>query len=290
MEEKNTPQEQLETDAILVERPLPGVVLITIRSKPLGVLRFGVKRALQETLARLEPDRSVHCVVLTGLEKAFSVGSDIKNFSTEIGWLLENDYTFSVGSDIKNFSTEIGWLLENDYIEAGLNAVIENSRLPVVAAINGFAMGGGAVLTLACDIRMAAQSAKFGFPEVKVGAFASGSGTQRLPRLVGRGRALDLLMTGRTIDADEALRIGLVEHLVPDEELLDQALDLASTIAANAPLAVSASKHCVTVGLRDGFEAGLAAEREMRVRTGRGPDALEGRNAFLEKRQPDFKE
>jgi enoyl-CoA hydratase/carnithine racemase len=267
MEKKNTAQEQFETDAIQVERPLPRVALITIRSKPLGVLRFGVKRALQEALATLETDRSVRCVVLTGLEKAFSVGSDIKDFSTEIGWLLENDY-----------------------VEAGLNAAIENSRLPVVAAINGFAMGGGAVLTLACDIRMAAQSAKFGFPEVKVGAFASGSGTQRLPRLVGRGRALDLLMTGRTIGAEEAFRIGLLEYLVPDEELLDRALELASTIGANAPLAVSASKFCINVGLKDGFEAGLAAEREMRVQTGRGPDAIEGRNAFLEKRQPDFKE
>lgn len=267
MDEKNSTEEQLETGAIQVERPFPGVVLITIRSKPLGVLRFGVKRALQEALTTLETDTSVRCVVLTGVDKAFSVGSDIKDFSTEIGWLLENDY-----------------------VEAGLNAAIENSRLPVIAAVNGFALGGGAVLTLACDIRMASHSAKFGFPEVKVGAFASGSGTQRLPRLVGRGRALDLLMTGRTIDARESLRIGLIEYLVPDEELLNQALELASTIAGNAAPAVSASKYCVTVGLRDGFEAGLAAEREMRIQTGRGPDAIEGRNAFLEKRKPEFRE
>jgi methylglutaconyl-CoA hydratase len=267
MDEKNTPQEKIETDAIQVERPRDGVVLITIRSQPLGVLRFGVKRALQSALAELENDRSARCVVLTGIEKAFSVGSDIKDFSTEVGWLLENDY-----------------------VEAGLNAAIENSRLPVIAAVNGFALGGGAVLTLACDIRMAAQSAKFGFPEVKVGAFASGSGTQRLPRLVGRGRALDLLMTGRTIDADEALRIGLVEYVIPDTALLDQALELAAVIAANAASAVSASKYCVTTGLKEGIEAGLAAEREMRLKTGRGYDALEGRNAFLEKRKPEFNE
>jgi enoyl-CoA hydratase/carnithine racemase len=266
-DEKKLAQEKIESDAIQIERPHDGVVLITIRSKPLGVLRFGVKRALEDALVALETDRSVRCVVLTGVEKAFSVGSDIKNFSTEIGWLLENDY-----------------------VEAGLNATIEKSRLPVIAAVNGFALGGGAVLTLACDIRMAAQSAKFGFPEVKVGAFASGSGTQRLPRLVGRGRALDLLMTGRTIDADDALRIGLVEYVVPDGELLDQALELAAAIATNAAPAVSASKYCVNVGLIDGFEAGLAAEREMRVQTGRGPDALEGRTAFLEKREPDFRE
>ncbi|MGD8405827.1 MAG: enoyl-CoA hydratase/isomerase family protein [Anaerolineales bacterium] len=264
---KNNLKEMLETDAIQTTRPVDGVALITICSQPLGVLRFGVKRALQAALENLEADRTVHCLVLTGVEKAFSVGSDIKDFSTEIGWLLENDY-----------------------VEAGLNAAIENSRLPVIAAVNGFAMGGGAVLTLACDIRMAAKSAKFGFPEVKVGAFASGSGTQRLPRLVGRGRALDLLMTGRTIDGDEALRIGLVEYLVPDNELLDRALALASTIGANAASAVSASKFCINVGLRDGFEAGLAAEREMRIQTGRGPDSIEGRNAFLEKRKPDFRE
>ena len=104
-DEKKKPQEMIESEAIQVERPREGVVLLTIRSKPLGVLRFGVKRALEEALAELEGDRSARCVVLTGVEKAFSVGSDIKNFSTEIGWLLENDY-----------------------VEAGLNAAIENSR------------------------------------------------------------------------------------------------------------------------------------------------------------------
>ena len=260
-------EKALEEDALQVERDENGVVLITIESQPLGVLRFGVKRALQSLLEKLEVDRDVKCLVLTGVDKAFSVGSDIRDFSTEVGWLLENEY-----------------------VEAGLNAAMEASRLPVIAAINGFALGGGAVLTLACDIRVAAESARFGFPEVKVGAFASGSGTQRLPRLVGRGRALDLLLTGRTIDAAKALDIGLVEYVVPDEVLLDRALELAAQIAANAAPAVAASKHCVTVGLRDGFEAGLAAEREMRIQTGRGPDAIEGRNAFLEKREPNFRE
>jgi enoyl-CoA hydratase/carnithine racemase len=137
---------------------------------------------------------------------------------------------------------------------------------------------------------MAAESAKFGFPEVKVGAFASGSGTQRLPRLVGRGRALDLLLTGRTIDASEALEIGLVEYVVEDDELIDHAVDLAAQIATSAAPAVSATKRCVNVGLRDGFEAGLAMERQLRVDTGTGPDAAEGKAAFLEKRPPNFTE
>ena len=259
--------EPIETEAIIVEQPQPGVALVRIAATPLGVLRFGVKRALQQTLINLENDPQVRCLVLTGVGKAFSVGSDIRNFSTEIGWLLENDY-----------------------VEAGLNEAIESSRLPVIAALNGYTMGGGAVLALACDLRVAAQSLQIGFPEVKVGAFASGSGTQRLPRLVGRGRALDLLLSGRTIGAEEALRIGLVEYVLPDTEMVEFSLNLAAQIAANAPLGVSASKRCVNTGLLQGWEAGLALERELRVKTGRGVDAAEGRDAFLQKRPPKFSE
>ena len=254
-----------ETAAIKVSQPREGVALIEIASEPLGVLRFGVKRALQARLEQLEADPAVRCVVLTGVEKAFSVGSDIRDFSQEVGWLLENEH-----------------------VEAGLNAAIESSRLPVIAACNGYTLGGGAVLALACDIRMAAETATFGFPEVKVGAFASGSGTQRLPRLVGRGTALDLLLTGRTIGAEEALRIGLVEYVVPDEQLLGQALDLAAQIAANSVPALAATKQCVNTGLRDGFESGLAQERKLRVETGVGADAKEGRDAFVGKRPARF--
>lgn len=260
-------QTDLEKESIQVQQPRQGVGLLSISSQPLGVLRFGVKRALLEKLAELEADSGIHCLVLTGSGRAFSVGSDIRDFRQDVGWLLENEY-----------------------VEAGLNAAIEDSRLPVIAACNGFTLGGGAVLALACDIRMAAESAKFGFPEVKVGAFASGSGTQRLVRLVGRGRALDLLLTGRTIVASEAFSIGLVEYIYPDDELLEKALDLAEQIASNAFPSVSATKRCVNVGLRDGFEAGLAMERQLRVETGTGPDAAEGKAAFVEKRQPRFTE
>jgi enoyl-CoA hydratase/carnithine racemase len=265
MKDTSSQPESIDWEAIEITRPRPGVAQLSILSEPLGVLRHAVKRALQNRLEELEADGDVRCVVLTGVGKAFSVGSDIRDFSLEIGWLLENDY-----------------------VEAGLNAAIENSPLPVIAALNGHAMGGGAVLALACDIRVAAQSVRMGFPEVKVGAFASGSGTQRLPRLVGRGRALDLLLTGRTLDAAEAQAIGLVEYVVPDNELLDFTLNLATEIAANAAGAVSASKRCVNEGLRLGWEAGLALERELRIQTGRGRDAQEGRQAFLEKRPPKF--
>lgn len=257
--------QKVEYDALEITRPQAGVVVVQIRSQPLGVLRFEVKRALEQALHTLEADESVRVLVLIGVGRAFSVGSDIRNFSPETGWLLENEY-----------------------VEAGLNASVEASRLPVIAACNGFTLGGGAVLALACDIRVAARSAKFGFPEVKVGAFASGSGTQRLPQLVGRGRALELLMTGRTIDADEALRIGLVEFVYEDTELMEATLALAQSISLNPASAVGATKSCVNTGLRQGWEAGLAKERELRVITGMGYDALEGRNAFLEKREPRF--
>lgn len=254
-----------ETDAIRVTRPREGVALAAIVSEPLGVLRHAVKRALGSALKRLEDDPSIRCLVLTGMGRAFSVGSDIRDFSRDVGWLLENDY----------------W-------EAGLNQAIEEARFPVIAACNGHALGGGAVLALACDIRVAAASAKFGFPEVKVGAFASGSGTQRLPRLVGRGRALDLLLTGRVIDAAEALSYGLVEYVFPDAEMAEKALDLATGIASFPGTVTAATKRCVNVGLREGIRAGLALEQELRVRTGRGADADEGRQAFLEKRPPRF--
>lgn len=254
-----------EADAIQVTRPCAGVALISIVSAPLGVLRHAVKRALWSALLRLETDLDVRCLVLTGTGKAFSVGSDIRDFSQDVGWLLENDY----------------W-------EAGLNQVIEDARYPVIAACNGHTLGGGAVLALACDIRVASASAKFGFPEVKVGAFASGSGTQRLPRLVGRGRALDLLLTGRIIDAAEALSYGLVEYVFPDGEMVAKTLDIAEGIAAFPGPVTSATKRCVNVGLREGIPAGLAMEQDLRVRTGRGADASEGRQAFLEKRPPRF--
>jgi enoyl-CoA hydratase/carnithine racemase len=231
----------------------------------LGVLRISVKRALRQALSSLEADLSVGCMVMTGTDRAFSVGSDIREFQHDAGWLLHADM-----------------------VESDLNQAIEDSRLAVLAACNGHTLGGGAVLALACDIRLAAESARFGVPEVKVGAFASGGGTQRLPRLVGRGRALELLLTGRVIDADEAERLGLVEAVFPDAALLDRALEMAAEIAALPAAAVAASKRCVVEGLRCGTAAGMARELALVVEVGLSADALEGQRAFVEKRIPRF--
>lgn len=265
MSERSPNARDEETSAIQVTHPEEGIALITIKSEPLGVLRHAVKRALMHVIQDLEQDSQVRCVLLTGTGKAFSVGSDIKDFSPDPGWLLENDY----------------W-------ESTLNQCIESACFPVIAVCNGAAFGGGAVLALACDFRIAADSAVFGFPEVKVGAFASGSGTQRLPRLVGRGRAMELLLTGRTISAKEALGIGLVEFVFPDEDLHEEALKIARTIAGYSSSSTSSTKECVNAGLRFGWQAGLARESDLRVRTGGNPDAIEGRNAFLQKRPPRF--
>ena len=165
---------------------------------------------------------------------------------------------------------------------------LADSRLPVIAACNGLTLGGGLVLACACDIRLAAQSARFGVPEVNVGTFASGSGTQLLPRLIGPGRAMTLLLTGEIVDAATALRLGLIEEVVADEALLDRALEIATRVAAFPAGAVAASKRCVNVGLRQGIAAGLLLEAELSVAVGMSDDAAEGQQAFLEKRPPRF--
>jgi enoyl-CoA hydratase len=236
-----------------------------ILSEPLGVLRIAVKRAMLEALASLEANSEVRCLVITGTGRSFSAGSDVRDFTIDGGWLLESEI-----------------------VESTLNSALEHSPLPVIAACNGITLGGGNVLALACDIRIAAQTARFGFPEVKVGALATGTCTMRLPRIIGRSRAMELILTGRILSSEEALKIGLVEEVVPDEELMDRALGLAAEIADLPPMAVKAHKYLVNVGLEKGYHAGLSEEWRLAVEVGRSEDAIEGQRAFLEKRPPLF--
>jgi len=256
---------EIEASAVALTFPRPGVALMRIASEPLGVLRIAVKRAMQETLAALESNPDVRCLVITGTGRAFSAGSDIRDFTTEAGWLLESEI-----------------------VESDLNSALEHSTLPVIAACNGIALGGGNVLALACDLRIAAASARFGFPEIKVGALATGSCTQRLPRLVGRSRALELMLTGRILSAEQAEKYGLVEEVVPDDQLMERALDLAAEIADLPVMAVKAHKHLINLGLEQGYAAGLLEEWRLAVEVGQSHDAIEGQRAFLEKRPPVF--
>jgi enoyl-CoA hydratase/carnithine racemase len=255
----------VESGAATVRDGGGGVAVLTLGSEPLGVLRQAVKRALREAILTCEADPSIRALVLTGTGRAFSVGSDVKEFVADPAWL---------GPAAR--------------VDQGLNLLIEDSRLPVIAALNGLTLGGGLELALACDIRIAAASAVLGLPEVMVGAFASGGGTQRLPRLVGPGRALELLLTGRTFDALEAHRIGLVEEVVEDAELLARAISMAGVIASMPVPGIAASKRCLQTGLRAGREAGHALENELTVAVGLTADAIEGQRAFVEKRKPRF--
>lgn len=237
------------------------IVLITIRSEPLGVLRHSVKKQFEEALAELEADPEVRALVVTGQGRAFSVGSDIREFKAD--------------SD---------WQIENTNLEHRLYFKLESSRLPIIAACNGLTLGGGAELALACDFRLAAESATFGFPEVHVGAIASGGGTQRLPEVVGPGRAAELLMTGRSFSARDALAYGLVEEVVPDHALLDRAFEIADDIASQPLIAVAATKRSLKGDPVRGRPPNYELTAEISVALGCSSLAIEGQRAFLEKR------
>lgn len=248
-----------------IERHGRHVAIVRIASRPLGVLGVDVRRELLGVLEGIEADTSIRAVVLTGSGTAFSVGANIREFQQDVAWLREAER-----------------------VECAVNDRIETLRCPVIAAINGHAYGAGLVLATACDIRLAAQSARLGVPEVTLGGLASGTGTQRLPQLIGRGAALMLLLTGRILTAGEALGMKLVDGVSPDDRLLDDALAMADAIAASPPPAVAATKASVVAGLRHGREVGLAKELDAAIELGLSPDALEGQKAFLEKRPPRF--
>ncbi|WP_407123251.1 enoyl-CoA hydratase/isomerase family protein [Bradyrhizobium sp. STM 3561] len=253
-------------DAFEASIPRPGVLLIRIVSKPMGAFTIQARRDLRTFLERAHVDHAARCVVLTGTGAAFSVGSNIREFEATPEWI------------------EAARLAET-----GLNETIELGPVPVIAACNGYTLGGGAVMALACDIRIAGRSASFGVPEAKLGAMPTATGTMRLPLLVGRGQALRLILTAQPLDAEEAYRIGIFDELVEDDKLLERALEMARQIAAVSPKAVSASRRCVSTALRLGYHAGLALEAEITVPLGLSDDAIEGKAAFVEKRAPRFK-
>lgn len=222
---------------------------------------------LEGLVVRVSTTRDSRAVVLTGTgEKAFCAGADLKERLT----MSEEE--------IRAFLDGVGRVLR----------ALERSDCVFIAAINGVAFGGGTELALACDLRVAAPSSELGLTEVKLGIIPGGGGTQRLSRLVGPGRAKDLILTGRRVGAPEALSIGLVNRLAPQGSLLQTAVELAQEIAANAPLAVAAAKHAVDEGLDLSLEQGLEVERRRYEPTLKTQDRLEGLRAFRERRPPRF--
>jgi enoyl-CoA hydratase len=238
------------------------------RPKVLNALNGKTWEDLRAAFEEARNDGEVRGVILTGAgDKAFIAGADISELARLSA--VEGEESSSNGQAVLN--------------------LVENLGKPVIAAINGFALGGGCETAMACTIRIASETAKFGQPEVKLGVLPGAGGTQRLPRLVGKGRALQLILTGEIIAAQEAWRIGLVNEVVPAANLISRAEAILKQIFANAPVAVRHSLEAVNKGLETSLNEGLALEASFFGLCAGTEDKKEGTSAFLEKRAPQFR-
>jgi len=246
-----------------------GIATVTVnRADVLNALSASTVRELDHAFAAAESDESVRVLIVTGAgEKSFVSGADI--------------------SELANLDPIAG----RRTCEFGQSVFrrLETMGKPSIAAINGYALGGGCELAMSCTIRIAADTAKLGLPEVTLGVIPGYAGTQRLPRIVGRGTAMDLILTGRAIDAQEALRVGLVSQVVPLSDLMETARKTALRILRNGPLAIRAAMEAVDRGLDVGLEDGCRMEASLFALLCATGDMREGLKAFLEKRKPDFK-
>ena len=262
------PRAALALANVLYEKTGSTAYVTVNRPKVLNALNTPTWTDLRTAFEDAKADPSVYGVILTGAgDKAFIAGADISE--------LEH-----LGAYEAEESSRFG---------QGVLDLIENLGKPVIAAINGFALGGGCETAMACTMRIAAEHARFGQPEVKLGLLPGGGGTQRLPRLVGKGRALQLILTGETISAQEAYRIGLVNEVVPAASLIDRAETILKQIAANAPIAVKFSLEAANKGLETSHSEGLALEASYFGICAATEDKKEGTSAFLEKRAPKFR-
>jgi enoyl-CoA hydratase len=255
-------------ETLLVETRERVAVVTINRPDKLNALNAAAKRELRELFGKLKDDAAVDVVILTGAgEKAFVAGTDIRELTSMD---RKSGEEFSRGGQ-------------------ELFDRIEQLGKPVVAAVNGFALGGGCELAMACHIRLAAEEAKFGQPEVNLGILPGYGGTQRLARLVGVGRAVEMILTGEPVNAQEALRIGLVNRVVPQAELMSAALELAGKIASKGQVAVRLALRAVRETQERHLAAGQAYEAQLFGECCASEDFREGTTAFLEKRKPVFK-
>lgn len=247
--------------------PIEGVALVTLeRPDVLNALNFDLLDELAAILARLDADPDCRAIVLTGSgTRAFAAGADIRELAIQTPISLLVDDRFAVWERIAA------------------------TRTPVVAAVRGFALGGGCELALSCDLIVAGDDAQFGQPEINLGVMPGAGGTQRLTRAIGRARAMDLILTGRTIDAHAAEAMGLVSRVVRADETLRAALELARIIASKPPVAVLAAKEAVKLADELPLSAGLRHERRAFFALFASHDQAEGMSAFVEKRRPEWK-
>ena len=251
---------------IVVRTEAEKVGIITLnRPKQLNALNNALMDELGAALKAFDADERIGCMVITGSEKAFAAGADIGAMAS---------YTFA---DVYN----------GDYITRNWET-IRSIRKPVIAAVSGFALGGGCELAMMCDFIIAADNARFGQPEIKLGIIPGAGGTQRLPRAVGKAKAMDLALTGRMMDATEAERAGLVSRIVPLDKLMDEALGAALTICDFSQIATRAAKESVNRAFESGLSDGVMFERRLFHAMFATEDQKEGMDAFVNKRKAAF--
>ncbi|MBC8591226.1 short-chain-enoyl-CoA hydratase [Wansuia hejianensis] len=242
-------------------------ILSINRPKALNALNTQTLRELDEAITEVEKDEEIYVLIITGEGRSFVAGADI--------------------GEMKDMSSLEARKLAHKGIKVFRK--IELMEKPVIAAINGFALGGGCELAMACDIRVASEKAKFGQPEVGLGITPGFAGTQRLSRLVGPGKAKELIFTADVIDANEAYRIGLVNKIVSMEKLIEESINLANRIACKGQIAVRLAKTAINRGMETDIETGMSIERELFGQCFSTEDQKEGMRAFLEKRSPNYK-
>lgn len=251
---------------ILRERPSDGVVLLRFnRPEAMNALNTDLRAALTKAFADLAERDDVRCIVMTGNEKAFVAGADLKEMSDK------------GTTEVTRMEVLRMW------------SVLAQCPKPLIAAVNGFALGGGCELAMHADIIVAGENARFGQPEVRVGIMPGGGGTQRLPRAVGKFRAMKMLLTGEPVSGRDAFEMGLASEVVGDAQVLPRALELAEAIAAMPPLAVRRTKEAVLAGADAPLATGLMLERRMFDTLFDTEDQAEGMRAFIEKRKPEFR-
>lgn len=258
----------MEYNNITVESK-EGVGILTInRPKALNALNIDTLNEIVKGVKELEADDSVDVIILTGSgDKAFVAGADI-----------------AAMNDMDKGAAERFAHIGHDAMRT-----IEDCEKPVIAMVNGFALGGGTEISLACDFIIASVNAKFGLPEVGLGIFPGFGGTQRLPRYIGEQRAKELIFTGRMIAADEAFNWGIVNKIVPHENLLEETLSIANAIRKNGQVAIRLAKKAINKGIYQPLSEGLTVELNTFIECFETEDRKEGMNAFVEKRKPDFK-
>jgi enoyl-CoA hydratase len=251
---------------IIVERKGNVGVITLNRPKALNALSAKLTEELQSALIELDSDKEIGCMIITGSEKAFAAGADIKEMQSK---------TY-MDAYLDDFIT-VAW------------EHISKIRKPIIAAVSGYALGGGCEIAMMCDFIIAADNAKFGQPEITIGTIPGAGGTQRLTRFVGKSKAMEMCLTGRMMDAEEAERSGLVSRVVPLTELMDEALKVASRIGELSRPSVLMAKESVNKAYEMTLSEGVKFERRLFHSTFATEDQKEGMAAFSEKRQPNFK-